>query len=225
MVHELVQLIERAFVQQHVNTFAAVMRPEACCFSILSTPPPSEARLSSSSNWRYISSVHICIYNLVIYNIRTECDSGLFLLYQLQFNQYLVGIYRFALAHEDVADDAVGIYLIVTLHLRLVSSTTAMSPAASRSPTFDGDAHYLARHRRQNLVALLSSWLLSSCADTSACVSTMSVEGTLEHADVITLAASPRTRSALNEFVVQDGATSVLCHHNVHFVGLSSMVS
>ena len=31
--------------------------------------------------------------------------------------QYLVGIYRFALAHEDVADDAVGIYLIVTLHL------------------------------------------------------------------------------------------------------------
>ena len=48
VVHELVQL----------------MRPEACCFSILSTPPPSEARLSSSSNWRYISSLFIFAFTI-----------------------------------------------------------------------------------------------------------------------------------------------------------------
>ena len=48
------------------------------------------------------------------------------------------------------------------------------------------------------------------------------VEGTLEHADVIALSSLAAHKACVERVsVVQDGATSVLRHHNVHFVGLS----
>ena len=88
VVHELVQLIERAFVQQHVNTFAGSHAAGGVLFLYLVYAPTQRGTFIQFLKLAvYFFSVHICIYNLVIYNIRTECDSELFLLYQLQFNQ------------------------------------------------------------------------------------------------------------------------------------------
>ena len=222
VVHELVQLIERAFVQQHVNTFAGSHAAGGVLFLYLVYAPTQRGTFVQFLKLAvYFFSVHICIYNLVIYNIRTECDSGLFPLYQLQFNQYLVGIYRFALAHEDVADDAVGIYLIVTLHLHGFQHHGNVAGSQSVAH-LDGDAYHLARHRSQNLVALLLVGSFLHVQILGLRVYNVYVEGTLEHADVIALSSLAAHKACVERVsVVQDGATSVLRHHNVHFVRLS----
>ena len=102
----------------------------------------------------------------------------------------------------------------------MASSTTAMSPAASRSPTLTGMLTTLPGIGAKNLVALLLVGSFLHVQILGLRVYNVYVEGTLEHADVIALAALAAHKACVERVsVVQDGATSVLCHHNVHFVG------